>query len=385
MNILFYFINQINPLKGGTERVADLVAHGLKARGHNVFYMSTTHVEGEYDIPCSFLTECGVTQANIDYVKNFCREHAIDLIINEAGNTSEVRLFCKEHIPGVKIITELHFCPSQSLRYYYRSLQSPFTFATAKEKFMQLGRWVKAPYNRRNLRKIFSVNYHYMYENSDRVVLLSPAYIKEFADIAGLDETSRLISIYNPNTFIPSNKPLKKEKVVLSIGRLQYAPKRIDLLLDIWKEVYRTHPDWTLEICGDGEYKANLEKYVAQHHIGGVKFCGNVQPRDYYERASIMCMTSLNEGTPMVIVEAMQCNCVPVVYDTYSAAKDMIDDGKTGFIIPPFDKKEYARKLSLLMDNEDLRQQMDEAAKASTERFEINGIIDQWEKLVNEK
>ena len=37
MNILFYFVNQINPQCGGTERVADNVAHGLIARGHNVF------------------------------------------------------------------------------------------------------------------------------------------------------------------------------------------------------------------------------------------------------------------------------------------------------------------------------------------------------------
>lgn len=382
MNILFYFIHQINPLKGGTERVADLVAHGLKVRGHNVFYMSTTQVEGEYDIPCYYLPEWGVTQANIDYVKDFCREHAIDLIINEAGNTSEVRLFSKEHIPGVKIITQLHFCPSQSLRYYYRSLQSPFSYSIVKEIFMQFGRWVKAPYNKRNLRRIYSTNYRYMYENSDYVVVLSPSYIQEFAEIAGLTETSRLVSLYNPNTFAHSYSQLQKEKVVLSIGRIQYAPKRIDLLLDIWREVHNTHSDWTLEVCGDGDYKTKLECYIERNQISGVKFCGNVSPQKYYERASIMCMTSLNEGTPMVIVEAMQCQCVPIVYDTFSAAKDMIEDGKTGFIIPPFDKKEYVRKLSLLMDNENKRQQMAKTAKSSTDRFEIFDIIEQWEALI---
>lgn len=382
MNILFYFVNQINPLKGGTERSTDLVAHELMNRGHKVYYMSYTRVEGDYDAECFFLSEEGVTPANIDYVTTFCRRYAIDVIINEAGNTNEVRLFSKEHIPAVKIITVLHFCPSQSLRYFYRSLRSPLSYNSTKAMLVQCCRWLKAPYNRRKLNRIISNNYRYMYENSDKIVVLSPSYIKELVGMAGIKETTRIVSINNPNTFKNSELRVQKEKVVLSIGRLQYAPKRIDLLLEIWKDVFPGHSDWKLEICGDGDYKEQLEYYVKKHCIIGVKFCGKVHPRSYYERASIMCMTSLNEGMPMVIAEASQCHCVPMVYDTYSAAKDMIDDGKTGFIIPPFNKKEYARKLSLLMDNEDLRQQMGNAAKASTERFEIEGIIDQWEELI---
>ena len=88
MNILFYFISQINPRSGGTERVADNVAHGLRGRGHSVFYMSRTSVPGDYDVPCFFLPDKeGITQRNIDYVNRFCQEHCIDVIINEAGNT----------------------------------------------------------------------------------------------------------------------------------------------------------------------------------------------------------------------------------------------------------------------------------------------------------
>lgn len=382
MNILFYFIHQINPLKGGTERVADNVAHGLRARGHNIYYMSTTHVEGEYDIPCFFLPDVeGVTPRNIEYVNQFCREHQIDVIINEAGNTNEVRLFSKEHIHGVRIITELHFCPSQSLRYFFRSHQSPFPLQ-GKESLVKLCRLIKAPYNKWRLSCLFARNYKYMYDNSDKVVVLSPSYIQEFAYIAGLTDTSHLCAILNPNTFASPEASPQKEKVVLSIGRLDFSPKKIHYLLDIWKRVYPSHPDWILEICGDGPARPSLERKVERECISGVIFRGNVSPQPYYERTSIMCMTSIYEGTPMVIVEAMQCNCVPVVYDTYSAAKDMIEDGKTGFIIPPFNKKEYADKLSLLMDNENLRQQMGEAAKASTERFEIEGIIDQWESLI---
>lgn len=385
MNILLYFVNQIKPQCGGTERVADNVAHGLKMRGHNVFYMSRIRVEGKYDIPCFFLPDTvGITQNNIIYVNEFCKDKKIDVIINEAGNTDDVRLFSHEHIKGVKIITELHFCPMQSLRFYYQSLQLPIKFKYPVQSIINLCKWIKAPYNRHYTFKNISRNYHYMYNNSDMVVVLSPSYIKEFADFASVSDYSKLISIYNPNTFTPSEYPLKKEKVVISIGRLEYSPKRIDLLLDIWKQVYTNHKDWSLEICGDGNHKEFLEQYVEKNNIQGVKFKGNVIPQSYYERASIMCMTSLNEGAPMVIIEAMQCKCVPIVYDTYSAAKDLIADGETGYIIPPFDKHSYAEKLSRLMDDEDLRQQMADKALASTKRFDLDMIIDEWEILIKQ-
>lgn len=385
MNILFYFISQINPRNGGTERVADNIAHGLQERGYNVYYMSRIAVPGEYDIPCFFLPDAdGTTERNINFINSFCRENAIDIIINEAGNTDDVYLFSNEHIKGVKIVTELHFCPMQSLRYYYRSQNLPIKLHTPKECIINLLKWAKAPFNRKMHYRCFCANYQYMYEHSDKVVVLSPSYIQEFAKMARVENASKIISIYNPNTFTITNCSCQKEKIVLSIGRLQYAPKRIDYLLDIWRFIQPNHNDWMLQICGSGDYKQSLETYVKRHGIKGVSFEGNVDPQPFYEKASIMCMTSLNEGMPMVIVEAMQCGVVPLVYDTYSAAKDLISDGETGFVIPPFDKSKYAKKLSLLMDNEDLRIKMGVKAMQSTSRFDLDSIIDQWEKLIRE-
>ena len=96
-----------------------------------------------------------------------------------------------------------------------------------------------------------------------------------------------------------------------------------------------------------------------------------------------MCMTSIYEGTPMVIIEAMQCGCVPMVYDTYAAARDMINDGTDGFVIPPFDEVMYAKKLAYLMDNADAMAKMKHNAMQSSKRFDCNTIIDQWEKLLS--
>lgn len=386
MNILFYFISQINPRSGGTERVADNVAHGLRRRGHNIYYMSRTRVPGEYDVDCSFLPDTdGISQRNIDFISHFCQEHHIDVIINEAGNTDDVYLLSKQHIHGVKIITQLHFCPYQNFKYYYRSMHLPLSLRHPAATVVNLLKWIKAPFNKRMHWRNMQVRYRYMYENSDNVVVLSPSYINEFSEIAGLEESERLCSIYNPNSFVSSQDEIAKEKIVLSIGRLDFSPKKVDYLLRIWKKVHPGHREWTLMLCGDGPARAYLERIVKREGIEGVRFEGNVSPQTYYERASIMCMTSIYEGTPMVIIEAMQCGCVPVVYGTYAAAHDMISDGTDGYVVMPLDENDYVNKLAYLMDNDDARRRMGVEAIRSSRRFDADAIIDQWEKLLKKR
>lgn len=386
MNILFYFISQINPRSGGTERVADNVAHGLRSKGHNVYYMSRTRVPGDYDVDCFFLPDIeGISQRNINYVNNFCKEYYIDVIINEAGNTDDVYLMSKQHIHGVKIITQLHFCPYQNFKYYYRSTHLPISLRHPAKAIVNMLKWIKVPFNKRMHWRNMQARYRYLYENSDKVVVLSPSYINEFAEIAGLEESERLCSIYNPNSFVLSQGEIAMEKIVLSIGRLDFSYKKVDYLLRIWKKVQPEHQSWTLMICGDGPARTNLEKMVKKNEIEGVRFEGNVSPQTYYGRASIMCMTSISEGTPMVIIEAMQCGCVPVVYGTYAAAHDMINDGKDGYVVKPLDEKDYIKKLAYLMDNDDVRRRMGVEAIRSSRRFDSDAIIDQWEKLIKNR
>lgn len=383
MNILFYFISQINPRCGGTERATDNVAHGLRNRGHNIYYMSRTKVDGEYDVPCFFLPDInGITRQNIDYINHFCKDYGIDTIINEAGNTDDVKLFSKEHINGVRIITELHFSPYQNFKYYYRGTHLPLSIKNPKEIIVNLLKWIKAPYNKWMNWKRMIERYRYMYHHSDRVVVLSPAYIREFAEIANLPDTTKLMAIYNPNSFITSAEPQTKDKIVLSIGRLDFAPKKVEYLIRIWKSIQPKHEEWKLLICGDGPARHYLENIVKKECVKGVSFEGNVSPKRVYEQASIMCMTSIYEGTPMVVIEAMQCRCIPMVYDTFAAAHDMIQDGEDGYVIPPFDEEMYAQKLSYLMENEDLRAKMGANAINSSKRFDLNAIICKWEELL---
>ena len=80
----------------------------------------------------------------------------------------------------------------------------------------------------------------------------------------------------------------------------------------------------------------------------------------------------------MVLGEAMSYRCVPVVYGSFLAAHDIIEDGQNGFIICPFDRSAFVRKLMDLMDNDDLRCKMADVASKSASKYDIGVIKERW-------
>ena len=100
-------------------------------------------------------------------------------------------------------------------------------------------------------------------------------------------------------------------------------------------------------------------------------------------------MTSNYEGFGMTLTEALQYGCIPIAFNTYRAVKDIIQDGHNGYLIPPADEKNYARKIMSLIQDEKLRSALMQNAKNSAARFQIETIGQQWlhlfKSLSNEK
>lgn len=386
MNILFYFVNNLNPQQGGTERVANKLAISLKERGHNVYCVHRIDSKEDYGIE-HFLMPCekGNCKLNIDFISDLIYKLKIDVVINERGESEDVYLFSKEIFKNTKIVTHLHFSPYISYKYFYKQLYLPLF---SKDFLINILKRIKAPYNRYNMIKNCARQYRYTIDNSDKVVTLAPSYIEEIKEISGLQTANNICSIYNPQTYNNTKYNIsEKENMVLYVGRLTYNPKRIDLLLNVWQNIQTYLKDWKLMIVGDGPDSNRLKEICLKKRLKNVYFEGNQDPEPYYKRAKILCMTSIYEGTPMVITEAMQHGCVPITYNTFSAANDMISDEHDGFLITPFNSKEYKEKLILLTDYNTYKSMSLNAFNA-TKKFDFNAIIDSWEdmllKLINE-
>ena len=71
----------------------------------------------------------------------------------------------------------------------------------------------------------------------------------------------------------------------------------------------------------------------------------------------IMCLTSKNEGTPVSLIEAQASN-LPIVSTEVGGVADIVEQNETGFIIPRTKKSEFVKKLKLLVENVELRENM---------------------------
>ena len=112
---------------------------------------------------------------------------------------------------------------------------------------------------------------------------------------------------------------------------------------------------------GEGPYKSTLEEYIRRYDIQRVCFKGfQVSPPiQHYKEASIFLLTSDLEGFGLVVIESMSYGVVPVVYGSYEAIYDIIDNGKSGLItLIPYNSQKTIDCISLLIENEKLRKEM---------------------------
>lgn len=225
----------------------------------------------------------------------------------------------------------------------------------------------------------------YVYRHTDLYQVLSSSYVPLFSKFTGIKHPDHLMVQTNPVTLDSTDFVYsfpKKQKEIIYLGRIDYNQKRVYRVIDTWARLEKKFPDWKLTIVGDGVERKNVEKLVADYDLKRVSFEGFQQPKPYYVRASILLLTSEYEGFPLVFAECMSFGVIPVVYDSYSAVRDIIDDGKDGVVIPyeknGYDADKAAGMLAQIMQNDSLREMMAHAAIEKSKAYSVERIYQEW-------
>lgn len=387
MNILFYFDRQINPERGGTERVTYNLAHYFQGKGNRVMYLAKHKVEeADASIKTFFLPDNGsiVSDENISWLENFLREEKIDFLINQGANGDDIYLLSHKTLDTkTKIISVLHFSVYQGLN-FFSAMQPLFLHRTPVVLLSDFVRYVKMPYNKYKAYKQKKIRYRYLQDNMDAVVLLAPQYVDDMVKIGCLKDRRNLYVIPNPNSFELKDSVNWSEKKdeILFVGRLSYSEKRVDRLLKVWKKIYKNFPTWSLNIVGDGDDRKRLEQIAVKYKLERVFFRGYQSPEIYYRQAKMICLTSNHEGYPMVLIEGMQYGCVPIVFDSFGGASDLISNGKNGFLVKAFDISAYATTISNFIKNVNIQESMSMNAVSSSRKYDIEDISFLWQDLL---
>lgn len=192
-------------------------------------------------------------------------------------------------------------------------------------------------------------------------------------------EIEHVIAIPDPMTFFPEKSSPLTEKRVIAVGRYEYQ-KGFDLLLEAWAKVEKQCPDWRLDVFGSGErqgYDALIDKFGidrARCHLNGAT--NNIQSE--YMSSSVFAFSSRYEGFGMVLVEAMACGVPVVSFDCPCGPKDIVRDGEDGVLVETGNTSEFAKALSTIIGDTDLREKMAVNARHNVQRFKMDEIAKQW-------
>lgn len=374
---------------GGLEIVSSVLANKFVAEGHHVsifaFGRAEHSIEERLDkrIHCYTLKEMKCTEENVYAMRAVMLEEKVNVVINQWGLPFVPIKVIRKATTGldVKVVSVYHNNPSFNGRIASVRMEMDKTTNGLKRLALRL-KW-------RLFREITAWGMRYNYNKSDLYLVLSPSFIDEFKKFTRIRQPEKLSVLTNPITIETGGYRYdaeKKQKEIIYVGRIDCQQKRVDRVINTWALLEKRFPDWRLTIIGDGEGRKDVEQKVHDLHLSNVCFEGFQPPKAYYERASILLLTSEYEGFGLVIVEGMSFGVVPVVYGSYSAVYDIIENGVDGSIVRPhsgigFVAQNMAEALSMYLKNESLLHTAAEKAIEKSKDFSIDTIARQWKDV----
>lgn len=366
MNIVYVTDSDVNPMSGGIARITYVMMEALRKQGYSVY---AVHKQEGFMPLVASLGKCVVI------VQNPCK------LAKEVFDA-------KDSLPQVKIVNVFHGTPGFEIVplkwaiIRYRLGHNIERTWTLKQGLLQIAMTL---FPRKCFARMLRKKYAMPYGKVDKIVVLSPGIIDQYQYFAP-GYSDRFTAIPNALSFDKQPLPDDKAKEVLVVARLDDWHKRVSEMLMIWETLQKDERfhEWTLRIVGEGIDKPFYEDFVLRHQVPNVRFEGHQNPLPYYQKASLFMMTSACEGLPMTLLEAQQCGCVPVVYDSFASAKDLITNGENGILIENQDTEAYVAALKELMTDDGLRRRMSETCVQSSERFSVENVAARWNELLKQ-
>ncbi|MCK4462866.1 MAG: glycosyltransferase family 4 protein [Candidatus Omnitrophica bacterium] len=183
----------------------------------------------------------------------------------------------------------------------------------------------------------------------------------------------------------------EEELIIAIIGRLTKI-KNHKLFLDMAKSLLgKSREKLRFAIIGDGKLKEELVKYVNRLDIADrVRFFGWRRDMErIYSAVDIIGLTSFNEGTPVVIIEAM-ASAKPVVSTSVGGVSDLVKEGYNGYLVNRFDVNLFSDKMNILIEDKDKRLSMGLNGREFVKgRYDestlVNNIIKLYKELLDKK
>lgn len=356
---------------GGMERVLANKANWLVQHGYEVMIV-TTDQQGEppffaldkriscYDLGIGYEENNGKSFLNklIHYpIKQFRHKKRLNTLLQQLKPDITISMMCNDvsFLPkmkdGSKKILEIHFSKYKRLQYGRKGIWRIADIYRSKQEEKQVRRF-------------------------HRFVVLTEEDKGYWGNLPNIEV------IPNARTYNPTTTAMLNTKRVIAVGRYTHQ-KGFERLIEAWNLICRQHPDWHLDIIGDGEDRPKLQEHIDQHNIEShITLCPPTKNMDaVYREASIVAMSSRYEGLPMILLEAQAYGLPIVSFACKCGPADVVTDGVDGFLVTEGDVESLASKLTTVIEDDALRQQMGRAARIASERYAEGVVMKKWIEL----
>lgn len=380
-----HFTNYYLPVVNGVVRSVESFREALTSQGHNVFIFAQT--KGEYEDEAPFIF----------------RYPSLNLPIQaEVPAVIPVSPFVDQLLPSLKldaIHTHHPVLLGQTAASKARELNLPLVF-TFHTQYREYTHYLPLPQDAiQEFLKGAVKNWLKDFMRQCQHIVIPSESMKEILtrDYGLLDRYTVIPTGIDLEPYqsadgeeLRTRENWQDDTVMVSIGRLAIE-KNWETLLQAAAKVHQHHPDLRVVLIGDGPRKDALQTLAADLGIAErVTFTGRL-PFDevtvYLKAANLFGFASVTETQGLVTMEAMAAG-LPVVAVDASGTRDIVDEGKQGFLVPN-DVDALAASISKLLETPEKMQKFSINALEKAKEFEVEyltkKLIKVYERAIRDK
>jgi len=169
-----------------------------------------------------------------------------------------------------------------------------------------------------------------------------------------------------------------------TVGRLN-AQKGHRFLIDAAALVLTRRPEARVLVAGDGDLMDDLRAQAAALGVSDrVVFTGHrTDVPDLLGALDVFCLSSLYEGTPLALFEAMAAGKA-IVSTAVDGCREVLEDGATALLVPPSDAPALASAIERLLADAALRRGLADRALAASRRYDVSACVDQMQAFYDD-